>query len=110
MVVIVFYTFIKERFLTLGAKGKVIEPVLWYAVFGSAVEALYYKFIQKEPAPAADRPVFQSMPGYTVFLPASETTDNKAILRHFIQVHLLMGEFYTTRHSHIFSITVWKSL
>jgi len=93
-----------------GAEGKVIEPVLRYAVFGSAVEALYYKFIQKEPAPTADRPVFQSMPGYTVLLPASETTDNKAVLRHFIQVHMLMGELYTTRHFHIFSITVWKSL
>ena len=87
-----------------------MEPVLRYAVFGSAVEALHYKLIQKEPAPAADRPVFQPMSEHTVLLPASETTDNKAVLGHFIQVHLLMGRFYSTRYFHIFSITAWKSL
>ncbi|MBW2630481.1 MAG: hypothetical protein JRC90_01740 [Deltaproteobacteria bacterium] len=62
MAVLVFYAFMIEASLALGAEGKVIEPVLRYAIFGSAVEALYYKFIQKEPAPAADRPVFQPMP------------------------------------------------
>lgn len=87
-----------------------MEPVLRYAVFGSTVEAFHYEFIKKKPALAADRPVLQPMPEYTVLLPASETTDNKAVLWHFIRVHLLMGRSYSTRCFHSFSVTVWKFL
>jgi len=71
-----------ERHFTLGAEGKLLKSVLRYAIFGSAVEALHYEFIQREPAPAADRPVFQSITEYAVFLSASETTDNKVSLEH----------------------------
>jgi len=71
--------------LTLGTEKKIIESIFWYAVFGSAVKALHDKFIQKETTPAANRPVFQSIPEYAVFLPAPETADNEVVLRHAIR-------------------------
>ena len=94
-----------------GAEGKLLKSVLRYAIFGSTVEALHYEFIQQEPAPAADRPVFQSMPEYAVFLSASETTDNKVILEHSDSGScVLVDRFNTTHRFHIFSVKVWKSL
>ncbi len=101
---------IKGHF-ALGAEGKLLKSVLRYAVFGSAVEALHYEFIQQEPALAADRPVLQSITEYAVFLSASETTDNKVILEHSDSGScLLVDRFYTTHRFHVSSVKVWKSL
>ena len=100
-----------EGHFALGAKGNLLKSFLRYAVFGSTVEALHYEFIQQEPTPAADRPVFQSMPEYAVFLSASETTDNKVIFEHSNSGScLLMDRFYTIHRFHIIAVKVWKSL
>ena len=71
-----------EGLLAFGTEGEAVGPVLRDAVFGSAVEALYYEFIQGGTTPAADGPILQSVSWNTVFLPASEATDNKAVMKH----------------------------
>ena len=106
----VLLAFMIEGRLALGAEGKIMGPVLRDTVFGPAVEALHDEFVQRGMAPAADRPLLQSVSYDAVLLPASEAADNKVVLKHLdSRVRLLVGRSCTIQCVRLVTVA-WRSL